>query len=76
MNKLKEKYDLIRDTKGFAIASINDYTIWFTAKVLSTKLLRKMRQNQCITGMVVASELCAAGVQLNWSQYLLNELSE
>ena len=38
-NKLKEKYDLTRDTRGFAIASIIDYIVRFAAKVLSSKWL-------------------------------------
>ena len=75
-NKIKHKYDLTRDTKDFFIASINDHTIWFAAKVLDKKLVRKMRTNQCTTRTIVVVELCAASVQLNWSQYLLNELLE
>ena len=30
VGKLKEKYDLIRDTRGFTITSINDYIVQFT----------------------------------------------
>ena len=56
------------------MTSINDYTVWFTVKVLSSKLLQKMKSNQCTAGMIAAEELCAVGVQLNWSQYILNEL--
>ena len=46
-NKLKEKYDLTRDTRGFFIASINDHTVWFATKVLASKLVEKMLPNQC-----------------------------
>ena len=41
-NRMKDKYELTRHKRGFAIISINDMNIWFTAKVLSNKLLRKM----------------------------------
>ena len=74
MNKLKYKYDLNKDTKGFFIASINDHTIWFAAKVLDSKLVQKMRPIQYIVGMIAMTKLCVVGVQLNWSQYILNEL--
>ena len=64
-NKLKDKYDLSRDTRGFLITSINDHTIWFAAKVLATKLLQKMRSNQCIMGTTTLVELCTEGFQMN-----------
>ena len=76
MNKLKDKYDLTRDTRGFLIAFFNDYTIQFATKFLATKLVRKMWLNQCTTGDIIVSEICAKGVQINWSHYLLNELLE
>ena len=43
--RMKEKYDVIRDNKGFLISSINDHTILFVVNVLASKLLCKMRQN-------------------------------
>ena len=71
-NKLKDKYDLTRDTRGFLIAFFNDYTIQFATKFLATKLVWKMWLNQCTTGTIAMVELCV-GVQMNWSHYLLNE---
>ena len=41
-NWTKEKYNLTRDKRGFSIASINDIVVRFIAKLLSSKLLRKM----------------------------------
>ena len=38
-NKMKEKYELMRDKRGFSIASINDIIFRFTIKELSIKLL-------------------------------------
>ena len=33
-----------------------------------------MRPNQCTVGTIAATELCVEGVQINWSQFLLNKL--
>ena len=74
--KMKDKYDLCRYTRGFLIKSINVHTVRFIAKVLDTKLLKKMWPNQCTVGEITIDELCAKGVQINWSHYLLNELLE
>ena len=73
---VKDKYDLAMAKRGFLISSINDYTIHFVAKVLSCKMLCKLRPNQCNMGVVVIAELYMEGVQINWSQFLLNELLE
>ena len=72
--KMKDKYDLSRDTRGFLINFITNHIVWFTAKVLDTKLLKKMRSNQCTVGAIAVLELYVEGVQINWLHYLLNEL--
>ena len=41
--RMKEKYDVTRDNKGFLISSISDHTVRFVAKVLDSKLLHKIR---------------------------------
>ena len=71
--RVKDKYDLIRDNKGFLISSINDFTIGFVAKVLACKMLCKMWPNLCIAGTVALAQLCEEGVSINWLQFLLNE---
>ena len=58
------------------ISSINDYTVRFVVKVLSYKMLCKMQPTQCTAGMVALDEFCAEGVQIDQSQFLLNELLE
>ena len=45
IEKVKDKYDLVRANKGFLISSINDYTVCFDTKVLFCKMLCKMRPN-------------------------------
>ena len=76
MNKLKEKYDLNRDTRGFLISSMNDHIVRFTTKVLDIEFVPNIRPNQCTVGMIVDEKLCASDVQLNSKQYILNELLE
>ena len=56
--RVKDKYDLTMANKGFIISSINDYTIRFVTKVLSCKILCKLRLNQCTMGAVALAKLC------------------
>ena len=70
---MEEKYNLSRDNRDFSIASINGIDVWFTAKFVSSKLIRKMWPNQCIVGTIFAAKQSAVGIQRNWSTYLLNE---
>ena len=67
-------YGMVRANREFLISSISDPTICFAAKLLSCKMLSTSIPNQCTMGGVALTELCAEGVQINWSQFLLNEL--
>ena len=40
--RVKDKYDLAMANRGFLISSINEYIIFFDAKVLSSKILHKL----------------------------------
>ena len=71
---MREKYDLVHDNIGFLISLITDNIVRFAAKVLSCKLLRNMQPTKYTTETVEVVELYAKGVQINWSQYMLNEL--
>ena len=62
--KMKDTYNFSRDTIGFLINSINDHTVQLTAKIWTTKLLKKMQSNQCIAGEIKVVEPCAEGVQI------------
>ena len=55
-NRIKDKYELTKDKRGFFVASINDMVVRFANKVLFSKLLKKMRPNQCTTRTIVAAE--------------------
>ena len=63
-NKMKDKYDLSRDTRCFLINSIKDHIVQLTAKLLATKFLRKMQPNQCIAGTIAVDELYVEGDQM------------
>ena len=76
MTMVKDTYDLTKANRGFLISSINDYIVLFDVKVLSCKMLCKIRPTQCTAGGVVLAELCVEGVHINWSQFPLNELLE
>ena len=54
--KMKEKYSLVRDKRGFDIASIYEQVVRFATKELSIKILRKMRSNHYTTGVIVVAE--------------------
>ena len=64
-NKMKDKYDLCRDSRGSLIPLINDHTVQFIAKVLARKLFHKMRSSQYTVGVVALVELYVKGVQIN-----------
>ena len=61
ITQMKEKYDLNRYKRGLFIASINDTAIWLAKKLLSSKLLKKMRLNQCTARTITAAEQCVVG---------------
>jgi hypothetical protein len=62
---MKEKYGMHRGECGLDIASINDDIVIFVMQVLACKLLRKCHRDQVPTGVIAATEKCAAGVQMN-----------
>ena len=68
---MMDKYNVVRDNRCFRITSINDYTILFFVKVLALKLFPMMCPNQCSAREIALAELCAKGVHINWSQYML-----
>ena len=62
VTRIKDKHGFIRDKWGFNIASINDQVVWIAAKVLSSKLLRKILLNQCTAFVICCSvAMCCMG---------------
>ena len=73
-NGMKTKYQLIHGGNGFLINSIEDSAVQAVAKILCSKVLRKMSLTECTAAIVELKKKCAQGVHINWSQFLLNEL--
>ena len=72
--RMKEMFSVKISKRGFFIHTINNPTAIFEVKVLTSKLLRKMRPSQCTVGEIALVELCVEGTQINWCQFLLKEL--
>ena len=46
------------------------------ARILVRKVVRKNRPIQCNSGVIACVEQYAQGAQMNWSLFLLNQLTE
>ena len=51
-SKMKQKYKLQHAGRGFLIAPIEDKMVRFAARILSCKLLRKMKPTECTIGEI------------------------
>ena len=58
-NNMKGKYQLVYDRKGYLISSIDDIAITAAAKILCSKVLRKMRPTECTAATIELEEQCA-----------------
>ena len=45
----------------------------FATQMLACKLLQKFRKDECLLGVILATECCAEGVRMAWTQYMVNE---
>ena len=70
---MKSNYNLLKNCRGYDVASIKDHEVHFVEKVLVIQLLRKCHSNQVPTSIIFVVEQCAKGVQMNWATFLLNE---
>ena len=52
--KMRNKYGIIKDKRVYIIDTINDQVVRVAAKLLTIKIVRKNRPNQC-TARVIAS---------------------
>ena len=75
-NNMMTKYQLVCDEKRFLLSSIDDSVVRVAEKILLSKVLRNMRPTECTTTIVELEKKCVQGVNINWSQFLLNELME
>ena len=69
---LVAKYKIQRGGRAYDIASLTDSTLRFTASLLASRLLTKVRPKE-VTGSVINLAIqVAEGEQFNWSLFLLN----
>ena len=73
---MKGKYQLVHGGNDYLISSINYIAVRSAEKILCSKVLRKIRPTECTTATIELAEQCMQGVQINWSQFLLNELMD
>ena len=69
----QEKYGLVSFGEHFIISSIKDPTTRMGPMVLKHKLFCVLRLKQCIAGIVMLATLILEGLQINFSQFFLNE---
>ena len=56
---MNAKYQLLRGEKGFLISSIEDSLVQAAAKILCSKVLCKMRSDECMAATLELIEKCA-----------------
>jgi hypothetical protein len=73
--RIKETYgDVEKGTRGYKVASIQSGAVHLACQLIAGKLVHKNRPTQ-VTGFVVdLAGKCAEGLQMNWAQYLVNQL--
>ena len=50
--RLKKKYDVVRDKHTYVIRTINDKEAWATTELLAVKVVCKNIPNQCTSGFI------------------------
>jgi hypothetical protein len=73
--RIKDTYgDVEKGMQGYKVVSIENATVRLGCQMIAGKLVRKNRPTQ-VTGFVVdLVGKCAEGLQMNWVQYLVNQL--
>jgi hypothetical protein len=72
---IKETYgDVEKGTHGYKVASIQNDVVRLACQLIAGKLVHKNLPTQ-VTGFIVdLARKCAEGLQMNWAQYLVNQL--
>ena len=73
---LKKHYALERDGRAYHINSMNDCAVRIGTNILSSRFIKKNLPFQCNSRVVACAEMCAQGVKMNWSLFLMNQLVE
>jgi hypothetical protein len=69
---MREMFHTHREQRGLDVTGICDLKIRFVTQVLACKLLRKCIKYQVPTTVIVVTEKCVEGVQMNWVMFLVN----
>ena len=64
--RMKENFHVQRCKRGLVINTINDPNYIFGMKVLTSKLLCKLRLDKCSAGEIAHGDICVEGFLLNW----------
>jgi hypothetical protein len=73
--RIKETYgDVQKGTRGYKVASIQSGTVHLACQLIAGKLVCKNRPTQVTRFIVDLAGKCAEGLQMNWAQYLVNQL--
>ena len=70
---MKKKFHTFCGNHSLDVPSICDPTLRFATQALPCKLLRKCRKDKVPTVVIVATERCVEGVQMNCVTFLLNQ---
>ena len=73
---LKKHCSLECNKRAYLIDSINDPVVCIGARIFSSKIVRKNHPVQCNSGVLACAKMCAQGVQMNSSLFLMNQLTE
>jgi hypothetical protein len=75
--RIKEAYgEVEKGKRGYKVASIQDGTVCLTCQLIAGKLVRKNCPTQVTGFMVDLAGKCVEGMQMNWVNYLVNELEK
>jgi len=73
IKSMKEKFKLVKKSRGYAISSICDPAVNVATQILAGKVMQKCRANEVSEPIIVLAQQCAKGVHFNWSDYLHGE---
>ena len=75
VDRMKKKYGLKCDGRVYHDDRINDTVVRIGVRILDTNIVRMNIPNQCNSGVIRCTEQCTQCVQMNWSLFLMNELT-
>lgn len=73
IERMKEKFKLVKKLHGYSISSITYLVIKVATKILAKKIMWKCCADEVPTPVVSLAAQCAEGVQFNCACYLCSE---